>query len=39
VLLTRLAVERDLRSAVQAIDALDFVRGNTVIFHIEDIEI
>ena len=39
VLLTRLAVERDLRAAVEAIDALDFVHGSTVIFHIEDIEI
>lgn len=39
VLLTRLAVERHLRAAVQAIDALDFVHGKTVILHVEDIDI
>jgi homoserine dehydrogenase len=39
VLLTRQALERDLRAAVQAINELSFVHGPTVILHIEDIRL
>jgi len=37
--LTRRAREDNVRKAVEQIDRLDFVRGETVIMHIEDMEL
>ena len=39
VILTRLAREADVRKATAQIDRLDFVKSETVIMHIEDIEL
>ena len=39
VILTRMARERNLRAAVAEIDKLDVTAGNTVILHIEDLEL